>query len=539
MKISLSMRLIIIVSCSVIGLLMTALFSLYTLRSNMMEDRKEEIRVVLNLAARQVAYFQSLESHGTLSRSEAQRQAIAAITSLREGRNLYVWIRRTDGVGLVQQGPQDVGKVDFGKHLPDGRTTFQRYLDDLSTSPYAFGQVFLPKDGTDAPVLKINGVTKVDGWNWVLGFGVWADDIGAAFWRGALHFLLLGGAVVLVTIGLAVLLSRSIYRTLGGEPEYAAQVMHDIADGNISTNLIGNFPNASLLASMQTMQNRLRLMIEKIQGSAGELDLSATRLSDLVVQINIAAQESESSTASTAAAVEELAVSIDHISSSATQTEKNSARASDIAVDGEVMVVNASETISDVASMITAASVQIETLLDRSKEIGSIANVIKEIADQTNLLALNAAIEAARAGEQGRGFAVVADEVRKLAERTTRATDEISQMIGSIQSNTEGVVVNMQDVLPRVEKSVDLAKSAAISLREISQGAAITLSDVKAVTSATAEQSQASASVAQNIERIAQMLESSSISATKANDEVKVLETLSQELRSSVSKFRV
>jgi methyl-accepting chemotaxis protein len=539
MRMSLSRRLIVVVACSLLGLVLTAGFALHVLRSTMLDDRKEEIRIVLNLAARQVEYYQSLEQRGVLPRSEAQRRALEAIDHLREGQNLYIWVRRTDGMGLILQTPQGVGKIDLGALLPDGRHTFQRYLDDLSQGPYAFGQIELKKAGSDKPVLKINGVTRIDGWNWVLGFGVWTDDVESAFWHSAFRFMLLGLGVLLMTVGLAVALARSIYRNLGGEPEYAARVMQSIADGDISTSLVKSSHPSSLLASMARMQESLRTMIEGIQHGAAGLGQSASRLSAQMRQIDAAAQESEGATASTAAAVEQLAVSIDHIATSARQTEQNSVRSSDLAARGESMVTEAAQTIDRVAEMISGASDQIQSLLDRSKDIGSIANVIKEIADQTNLLALNAAIEAARAGEQGRGFAVVADEVRNLAERTTRATDEISQMIHAIQSNTESVVDNMQAILPQVALGVDRARSASDALLAISREAEVTLGDVQEVTRATAEQSQASASVAQNIERIAQMIESSALSVRSANAEVAGLEALSGELRDSVARFQI
>jgi methyl-accepting chemotaxis protein len=178
-------------------------------------------------------------------------------------------------------------------------------------------------------------------------------------------------------------------------------------------------------------------------------------------------------------------------------------------------------------------------LLQRSSEIGGIAGVIKEIADQTNLLALNAAIEAARAGEQGRGFAVVADEVRKLAERTSKATQNITHMVSTVQRDTSSAVSSMQAVLPLVTMSVELAQAAAGELREIAEGNLATLEKVREVAVATAEQTQASTSVAQNVERIAQMVESSAESVQAANSNVSTLKSLSESLREAVSRFHL
>ncbi|MBS1157516.1 MAG: chemotaxis protein [Proteobacteria bacterium] len=535
----LSRRLALIVVCSVLGLVLMAGFGLNALRSTMLEDRRNEIRTVLTLAARQVMYFQSLEQRGTLSREEAQAKAIEALNSLRDGKGLYLWARTKGALGLVQPTANAVGKVDFGVRLPDGRTTFQRYWDELTQSEFAFGQVMLKKAGSEDLLPKINGVTKISGWDWVIGFGVWADDIDAAFRKTALDFIGLGVLILAVVIGLAISMARSIYRRLGGEPDYAAKVAHAIAEGDLSQQLAGRFADDSLLASVARMQTRLRQMIESIQQGAVQLGNAASRLSGQMNLINEAARQSEDATASTAASVEELAVSIEHISSSARETEKNSARSSTLAGEGETMVNRASDTIHHVAEMVSGASGQIEGLLERSREIDRIAGVIKDIADQTNLLALNAAIEAARAGEQGRGFAVVADEVRKLAERTTKATAEIAKTIGTIQSETGSAVDSMRSVIPQVALGVDMAKSAVASLRGISAGAATTLSNVHEVANATAEQSQASSSVAQNVERIAEMIEKSAASVQAANEDVMSLERLANELRDSVARFRI
>ena len=178
-------------------------------------------------------------------------------------------------------------------------------------------------------------------------------------------------------------------------------------------------------------------------------------------------------------------------------------------------------------------------LAGKTDEIHRVVGVIREIAEQTNLLALNAAIEAARAGEQGRGFAVVADEVRKLAERTSQATGEITQMIQSIQNGNQGVVCTMQEGVTQVTQGVALAHQAGEAVVSIRASAERVVNVVGAITTALQEQVQASADVAANVEKIAAMAESNSQSVRQAHSTAVGLQQLAQTLERSVAGFKV
>jgi len=551
----LSTRLGLIAASTVIGLVLITGFALQTIRNSMMEERRAQISTLLRLAAKQIGYFQSLEQSGKLTRGEAQARALEAVTGLHNGDD-YVFVRDMHKKMLAHPDPKKVGKVDEGGKLPDGRTSFQTYVDALANSDFAFVGIYTNRPGATEQIPKLSGVIKIRDWEWIAGFGVFTDDIDTAFRRYALQFSLIGLAVLLITTGLTAWMARSIYRRLGGDPEYATEVALAIAAGDLGRSIrgfedIGNPANASgntgkdvarqgsLLGAVASMQASLRQMIEGIQQGAGAVGRAADSFTVQMQNIDEAAQHSAEATVSTAAAIEEMSASAAHITDSARDTEANSARSCELAGQGETLVNQAAAEMERVVAEIGTASGLIGSLVERTGEIDGIVAVIKGIAEQTNLLALNAAIEAARAGEQGRGFAVVADEVRKLAGRTAEATGQITAMIAGVQRDTGAVVASMDAVRPQVERGTERAAAAAQALREINSGAQATLQKIRNVAVATAEQSQASASVASNVERISSMVENSAGSVRRAKADVHDLEQLSVMLRGSVEKFRL
>ena len=224
-----------------------------------------------------------------------------------------------------------------------------------------------------------------------------------------------------------------------------------------------------------------------------------------VDSVDQAAAIQSDATASAAAGIEQITVSIGEVAAHAQATHSAAQTASEMSARGASLSAQASDTIHSLAETVKTSAAQVEYLGAQSAEISRITGVIREIADQTNLLALNAAIEAARAGEQGRGFAVVADEVRKLAERTSKATQEISEMVSSIQNETQVAVGGMRSGAELVGSGVQLVQEAQQALQEINKQMGTTLHMVNDISNSSAEQQEAMTQMAQSVERVATM----------------------------------
>ncbi len=283
----------------------------------------------------------------------------------------------------------------------------------------------------------------------------------------------------------------------------------------------------------------LRNSLGELRQNIIQVDDVSTSLAQAAGQAAQAASDTSESSSSMAASIEELSVSITSVSDHTREALNMANTAGDYSESGGAVIGNAVSAMSDIAVQVRGVGEAITELGEHTDRISSVVQVIKDVADQTNLLALNAAIEAARAGEQGRGFAVVADEVRKLAERTTKATVEIAGMINDIQTRSKSAVSAMESTINQLESSSELAAKAGQAIEAI-RGANGEVQRVFAgINEAMREQGAASYDIAQKVERVAQASEESSASVAVSSDEAVRIKSLANTMRSNVERFRV
>jgi methyl-accepting chemotaxis protein len=314
-----------------------------------------------------------------------------------------------------------------------------------------------------------------------------------------------------------------------------------VADGDLSVEPLETGDNevGRLSLSFNSMIENIGTVVKSVTGTAAKVSVSTYRIHSIADQISKTAAQVAIEAVSVSDASKAMAATSEDIAKNCQVAADGAARASDSATKGAQVVDNSIKVMREIADTVQESSRTVASLGERSTQIGTIISSIKEIAEQTNLLALNAAIEAARAGEQGRGFAVVADEVRKLAERTTSATREISTMISSIQGETGTAVSAMQKGMAQVQSGTSEVARSGEALRDILEQINAVATQVSQIAAAAEEQTVSTASISQNIETIKETIQVTSSEAKTSAAAASEMNAVAEELMAGVGKFKI
>jgi methyl-accepting chemotaxis protein len=547
-------------------MMMAGLFAylLPLIENRIIKEKQDATRHVVEMAVGIIEFYDSKVKAGALPLEQAQKDAADTISKLRYEKKEYVWINDLGKpvpkmiihptVPALNGKVLDDAKFNKATKSVDGLAGETRKLDSknlfvavnevVERADQGFVNYEWPKPkeggGTTAELYtKLSYVQKYAPWGWVLGSGIYIDDVKRDV--NNVKWLLVGLniAFALFMLLLCYFISRGITRTLG----YVDKSLEEMASGggDLTRRLKveRDDETGSLANSFNSFLDNLKVIVMRINQNAVEVASSADRLNNNSETIANGTEKAASQATSIAIACEEMAATSAEIAQNCIRTVEISNRATDTARNGSEVVSHAVSSIQRIADKVQLSAKTVESLGTRSEQIGNIVGTIEDIADQTNLLALNAAIEAARAGEQGRGFAVVADEVRALAERTTKATREIGEMIKTIQQETKSAVGAMEEGVKEVERGTEDASRSGIALQEILSEIADVTSQINQIATAAEEQSATTNEISKSMHEITDAVSSASHNANDTAGAAGQLAGMAEELKKIVAQFRM
>lgn len=494
----------LVFSATVAGLVLLFSVALYFFHENLIAAKQAQVVAVVESASSIIERFHQQELSGKVSRTEAQSNAIQTLKNMRYLGGNYVWIQNMESPWPRMIMHPTIPSLDntalnrskfnkaFYSHNPStgqtetfhNRNLFVAMNQMVSQAGKGFVKYFWPKpqakgmSAEDYP--KLSYVQSYRPWGWVLGSGIYLDDVETELWAITLGLLPYAGLALGLAMASAFMLRRWVIGQLGGEVEEASAAARRIASGDLKTRIpLAIDAGESIMRSLENMRQGLEQIISANIYNSSMLSKEMTALVGDAANMSSRLSMQVTADDEVLQAVRDLQQDMQSIAEIAGETGKHAHDIADQTVLGQESIAATSNSIQSISVTLENAGRTIHTLVVRAQEIGGIVQSIKGIADQTNLLALNAAIEAARAGEAGRGFAVVADEVRLLATRTSQSTLSINGLVEQIQADIAQAVKNMETAVPLVQQSISTTDNTKDLLRQFCDSSHVTVTKME------------------------------------------------------------
>jgi methyl-accepting chemotaxis protein len=533
-------RLLITLSISLLGMLMVGAYGIWQLNQAQSRFDYIEINTFPNLKA-----MNDAKDDLTVMRVNSLRELVVATQAERDQALAAIADadRKFDAT-LADYQANDISNDEDRRLLEADRAAMATYRQSrdaamqlAKTGNIAQATTLLMTEGRRQAETMVK--TLHDHYAFNVGF---ADALSRQNNQQYAQSLVLLGITIAGVLLASALLAAHLYRIIRGGMGTLQGAMEHICQSNDFTQRVPVVRMDEIgltAAAFNDLLEKLQQSLKSLLQGAQEVSGAAHRMAETADQVSSSASEQSEASAHMAATVEEMTVSINHVAEQARLTHDGASESGKLVNEGSSIIAQTISDIHEISAVVKASSASIHELETYSTQVGTVINVIKEIADQTNLLALNAAIEAARAGETGRGFAVVADEVRKLAERTAKSTQEITSTIATMIDRAQQATGQMRSAELRVENGVSRADDADQAIRRIGENAAAATRSISEISAAIQQQGVASNNIASQVEQTAQRSEQSSSAAKITADNAARLDQLASDQIATLAQYRI
>ena len=539
-KIRIEHRIWIINLLAVIGMLLMLLVAVKQQYNEMERMKLQEISHLVDVAEGVMIDYQKRVKTGELTEAQARSALLERVSAMTYGQyNDYVWVHDSKMNMLAHPSPKLRGS-NLGQ-LKD--VNGKQFFSLLNAEALATGESYMPyywnRPGSELPQPKITYVRYNAEWDWLIGTGVYVDDIDALF----IDSLKTLGAISFVVLLLLMIVGWFITNSITRPLDATVNAMREIGsgDGDLTVRLSeqGRDEVTELAQHFNAFTNKIQHLVTEVKNSVDLVAAAAGQMSSASEQAFHNQERQVQETDQVATAMNEMSASFLDVARNASDASTAATTTDKSTTEGRTNVEAATAAIARLAHQVHESTEVIHQLSNDSSNIGTVLDVIRSVSDQTNLLALNAAIEAARAGEAGRGFAVVADEVRSLASRTHESTEEINSMVTQLQARADQAVNAMAASLKETEQTVTAVESTTGSLNSIASAVEHIRDMNHQIASAAEQQAAVAEEINHNIVRLVQLTEANASATEQTRVSSNDLAGLSEHLKQQIAQFKV